>query len=344
MGAPGDFAQAYVVAHEVGHHVQNLMGITGKVDACAAACRRTQANALSVRVELQADCLAGVWAHHSQKGKGWLERGDLEEALNAAAQIGDDTLQRQLAGHASCPRASRTAAARSACAGSSAACSGGSVNQCNPELRRARELRPVVAAADHILDLHSTSSDVQPFWVYPHFERNGRAAMAIGLPRVHLVMPAGLGSGTPVIQHGRHGEDDHHGVALVAECGQHFKRASGELAKRVAWRFLAHFGLVEGDEAGAPEDAREGDDAGDAGQATASPPRRYALLRTHVIKNESFAFTRPLVGFETFAEGDLIATDGDEEIRAPCDDCTVMMPARRAIVGREGVYLTRPLP
>lgn len=217
-------------------------------------------------------------------------------------------------------------------------------NDDSPELRRARELRPVVAAADHILDLHSTSSDVQPFWVYPHFERNGRAAIAIGLPRVHLVMPAGLGSGTPVIQHGRHGEDDHHGVALVAECGQHFKRASGELAKRVAWRFLAHFGLVEGDEAGAPEDAREGDDAGDAGQATASPPRRYALLRTHVIKNESFAFTRPLVGFETFAEGDLIATDGAEEIRAPCDDCTVMMPARRAIVGREGVYLTRPLP
>jgi predicted deacylase len=208
----------------------------------------------------------------------------------------------------------------------------------SPELRRARELRPVVAAADHILDLHSTSSDVPPFWVYPHFERNGRAAVAIGLPRVHLVMPLGLGSGTPVIQHGRHGEADHHGVALVAECGQHFKRASGETAKRVTWRFLAHFGLVEGE---APQEGAQAAEAAQADEAT--PPRRYELLRTHVVRHESFVFTRPLIGFETFAAGELIATDGDEEIRAPCDECTVMMPARRPIVGREGVYLTRPL-
>ena len=76
----------------------------------------------------------------------------------------------------------------------------------SPELRRARAMRPVVAAADHILDLHSTSQPVQPFWVYPAFERNAAAALAIGRPDVHLVMPKGLGSGTPVIQHGRHGE------------------------------------------------------------------------------------------------------------------------------------------
>jgi predicted metalloprotease len=98
MGAPGDFAQAYVVAHEVGHHVQNLLGITAKVDAMRGKVSEQQMNALSVRVELQADCLAGVWAHHSQAGKGWLERGDLEEAINAAARIGDDTLQRQARG------------------------------------------------------------------------------------------------------------------------------------------------------------------------------------------------------------------------------------------------------
>ena len=72
------------------------------------------------------------------------------------------------------------------------------------ELRRARELRPVVAAADHILDIHSTSQAVQPFWVYPQFSRNGDTAQAIGRPAVHLVMPQGLGSGTPLIQHGRH--------------------------------------------------------------------------------------------------------------------------------------------
>ncbi|MDP1647354.1 MAG: neutral zinc metallopeptidase [Rubrivivax sp.] len=98
MGAPGDFAQAYVIAHEVGHHVQNLIGITDKVDARRGRVSQAQMNALSVRVELQADCLAGVWAHHSQKGKGWLEQGDIEEAMNAAAQIGDDKLQRQSQG------------------------------------------------------------------------------------------------------------------------------------------------------------------------------------------------------------------------------------------------------
>jgi hypothetical protein len=98
MGAPGDFAQAYVIAHEVGHHVQNLLGITGKVDGMRGRVSEQQMNALSVRVELQADCFAGVWAHHSQKGKGWLERGDIEEAMNAAAQIGDDTLQRKSQG------------------------------------------------------------------------------------------------------------------------------------------------------------------------------------------------------------------------------------------------------
>ena len=98
MGAPGDFAQAYVIAHEVGHHVQNLLGVTGKVDGMRGRVSQQQMNALSVRVELQADCLAGVWAHHSQAGKGWLERGDLEEAMNAAARIGDDALQRQSTG------------------------------------------------------------------------------------------------------------------------------------------------------------------------------------------------------------------------------------------------------
>jgi len=98
MGAPGDFAQAYVIAHEVGHHVQNLMGITGKVDGMRGRVSEAQMNALSVRVELQADCFAGVWAHHSQQAKGWLERGDVEEAMNAAAQIGDDNLQRKSQG------------------------------------------------------------------------------------------------------------------------------------------------------------------------------------------------------------------------------------------------------
>jgi predicted metalloprotease len=98
LGAPGDFAQAYVIAHEVGHHVQHVLGITDKVDGQRWRVSEVQANALSVRLELQADCLAGVWAFHSNQHKRWLEPGDVEEALNAASQIGDDTLQRKSQG------------------------------------------------------------------------------------------------------------------------------------------------------------------------------------------------------------------------------------------------------
>ena len=98
LGSPGDFAQAYVIAHEVGHHVQNLLGTTAKVDALRARENRAQLNATSMRVELQADCFAGVWAFHSQAEKHWLEQGDIESALNAASHIGDDALQRQTQG------------------------------------------------------------------------------------------------------------------------------------------------------------------------------------------------------------------------------------------------------
>ena len=99
LGAPGQFAQAYVVGHEVGHHVQNLLGILGQVDRRREQASDAEANALSVRLELQADCLAGVWATRSQQEHGWrLDAGDIETALHAAAQIGDDTLQRRAQG------------------------------------------------------------------------------------------------------------------------------------------------------------------------------------------------------------------------------------------------------
>lgn len=102
LGAAGDFAAAYVIAHEVAHHVQNELGLMREVNAVRARASERQANALSVRVELQADCLSGVWAHHADRRFGILEAGDIEEALNAASRIGDDTLQRS-AGRAVVP-------------------------------------------------------------------------------------------------------------------------------------------------------------------------------------------------------------------------------------------------
>ena len=201
----------------------------------------------------------------------------------------------------------------------------------SPELRRARELRPVVAAADHILDIHSLSQPVAPFFVYPAFERNARAALAIGARGAltnHLVMPEGLGTGTPLIMHGRHGQaDQEQRVAIVVECGQHFLRATADTAVRVTLDFLAHFGLIER-----------------AAPPVAAPQQRFELLRTCTVQTPQFAFVRPLLGYERFAEGELIATDGEAgEIRAPCADCTVLMPTVNPIVGREAVYLTRPL-
>jgi predicted metalloprotease len=97
--APGDFAMAYIVAHEVGHHVQSILGISSQVEMQKRKVSKKEANQLSVRLELQADFLAGVWAHHGQKMKNFLEKGDIEEAMNAAAAVGDDRIQLQARGY-----------------------------------------------------------------------------------------------------------------------------------------------------------------------------------------------------------------------------------------------------
>ena len=99
FGAPGDFAQAYVIAHEVGHHVQHLLGIAQEVQSVRQQVGESESNVLSVMLELQADCLAGIWAHHTERAEQILEQGDIEEGLNAAAAIGDDRLQRQAQGY-----------------------------------------------------------------------------------------------------------------------------------------------------------------------------------------------------------------------------------------------------
>ena len=99
LGAPGDFAQAYVIAHEVGHHVQNLLGISDKVHQIRRQVSQSDYNQLSVRLELQADCFAGLWAHHADRARQIIEEGDIAEALNAASMIGDDRLQQQSRGY-----------------------------------------------------------------------------------------------------------------------------------------------------------------------------------------------------------------------------------------------------
>ncbi len=99
FGAPGDFAQAYVIAHEVGHHLQNVLGVFEQTGRMQAGASQEDANAVQVRIELQADCLAGVWGHHARAQRDFLEGGDIEEGLAAAAAIGDDRLQRQTQGH-----------------------------------------------------------------------------------------------------------------------------------------------------------------------------------------------------------------------------------------------------
>ena len=199
----------------------------------------------------------------------------------------------------------------------------------SPELRRARELRPVVEAADHVLDIHSTRTDVTPFWVYPDHARHGSVTAALGRPAVHLVMPRGLGTGTPLIQCGRHDGPNGPGTAVVVECGQHFSRSAADLATAVALDFLAHFGLI--------------DPVGPLSSTAPAPQSRFELLQTHLVKSTDFAFVRPLVGFETFSKGELIARNGDEAIHAPIDHCTIFMPTQDPIVGREAVYLTRPI-
>lgn len=100
FGAPGDFAQAYVIAHEVGHHVQHLLGILDRVQQTRQRVAEREANELSVRLELQADCLAGIWAHHADRSRQVLEAGDIEEGLAAASAVGDDRMQKRAQGYA----------------------------------------------------------------------------------------------------------------------------------------------------------------------------------------------------------------------------------------------------
>jgi len=148
LGAPGDFAQAYVIAHEVGHHVQNLLGISEKMDQMRGRVSKVEFNGLSVRLELQADCFAGVWANHAQTARKILEQGDVEEAMNAAAKIGDDACS-EAAVAAWCQKVLPTAPAHSASAGST------------PVLKAAPS-RPAIRLAPGLFDCEVPQSQIQP--------------------------------------------------------------------------------------------------------------------------------------------------------------------------------------
>jgi hypothetical protein len=186
-------------------------------------------------------------------------------------------------------------------------------------------MRPAVAAADHILDIHSTSQDVLPFWVYPRFRAQcgGRARPAAA--GVHLVMPAGLGSGTPLIQHGATAP----GATLPARPSSS-SAASTSSRPAPTWRRRSPW-------------ISSATSASSSATSRRRRTRRFELLRTHVVQDPGLRLHATGDRLRDLRPDELIATDGSLEIRAPCDDCTIFMPARTAIVGREGVYLTRPL-
>jgi hypothetical protein len=198
-----------------------------------------------------------------------------------------------------------------------------------------------------LLDIHSTSQAAPPFFVYAHTPANQALASGIGIPGIQLVMPGGLQTGTPLIEYAQFSTARQtaspNGGAVVVECGQHFLASAGVLATQVSLAFMVQTGVMSRERAAEWCVQLTGTDAI---TPTRAAPRRFQLLTTHVIRTPELKFTRPLIGMETFAEGELIGTDGDFEIRSPCEGCAVFMPlgaGRPAVPGREGVYLTRPL-
>ncbi|HEX6957393.1 MAG TPA: succinylglutamate desuccinylase/aspartoacylase family protein [Ferrovibrio sp.] len=198
------------------------------------------------------------------------------------------------------------------------------------DVKRARALRHIYAEADALLDLHSTSYAVPPMLIHEPHEKLRPLARHLRSPLHHVILPGVKHPGRPLIQYGAFGDPAATPVALVVECGQHFARTSGDLAIGVTMRFLDYAGMIPADLAAqyAP---------------LAGEPQRYEVMDVLVAKTDQFRFAAPFVGFEELAGGALIAVDGDEEIRAPKGGCTLIMPARRILKGRDVVSLARPL-
>lgn len=198
------------------------------------------------------------------------------------------------------------------------------------EVRRARALRPVFAAADSLLDIHSTTFAVRPMLVYTDLDKMRRLAEAIGSPPTHIVSPGGRHQGGLLIEFGAFGDPASTNTAMVVECGHHFARSSGDLAIDMALRFLAHHGLVDRDFAAAHLKPRP-----------AETTTVYTISDVVICRGGDAAFTRPLEGFEEFAAGELIGHDGEREIRAPYDHCAVLMPKAQLVPGREMATLAK---
>jgi len=200
------------------------------------------------------------------------------------------------------------------------------------EVRRARELRPIFAAADALLDIHSTTFAVRPMLVYAKLDKMRRLAEAVGTPPTHIVSPGGRHQGGLLIEFGAFGNPAAHNTAIVVECGHHFARSSGDIAIDTMLRFLDHHSMLDEDFAAAhrPAKAPAGADL-------------YEISDVHICRNRDAAFVRPLQGFEEFGAGELIGNDGEREIRAPYDRCAVIMPKAQLVPGREMVTLARHL-
>jgi predicted deacylase len=228
----------------------------------------------------------------------------------------------------------------------------------SPELDRAREMRSLFDSAHALLDIHSTSQAVPPFFVFPASQSNNAStalADGIAFPPIQLLMPGGMQTGTPLIEYGPFKAANSQGAsstasfapgiggAVVVECGQHFSRSAGIVATQVSLAFLRQTGVIDAASAAKWSERLTGVDVFNLPHI---PPQRYELLNTHVIKTPNLRWVRPLKGMEAFALNELIGTDGDFEIRSPCEGCTVFMPLashRPAVPGREGAYFTRPV-
>lgn len=198
------------------------------------------------------------------------------------------------------------------------------------DVKRARALRHIYAEADGLLDLHSTSYAVPAMLIYePHAKLNPLVSH-MHEPLHHVILPGVKHSGRPLIQYGAFGNPDATPLAVVVECGQHFARTSGEIAIATAMRFLDFYGLIPADLAAQYK-------------PQAGAPKRYEVTDSLIAKTDHFRFAADFVGFEELPAGALIATDGEEELRAPAEGCTLVMPARRIVKGRDAVLLARRL-